>query len=151
MGDANVDGKCKMMSACSSAKLFLFMVPLVVVSGFLFVNPTSFLTSLSTNQISPPLPSYPSLPPAAPSPSPPTSSLSTNAESIQVREITQEYQIIPFLFLHLPISACLFFLVCLLKIFIYLFSNSTLPTNICFKFYVSKSGSNYRQLFIILC
>ena len=93
MGDEYVDGKCKIMSACSSAKLFLFMVPLLVVSGFGFVNigpknPISFLTSLSTNQISPPLPSYPSLPPAAPSPSPPTSSLSTKAESIQVREIT---------------------------------------------------------------
>ncbi|XP_013609779.1 PREDICTED: probable glycosyltransferase At5g03795 [Brassica oleracea var. oleracea] len=88
MGDEYVDGKCKIMSACSSAKLFLFMVPLLVVSGFGFVNigpknPISFLTSLSTNQISPPLPSYPSLPPAAPSPSPPTSSLSTKAESIQ--------------------------------------------------------------------
>lgn len=94
MGDKDVDVKCKIMSACSSAKLFLFMVPLVVVSGFVFVNigpknSTSFLTSLSTNQISPPLPSYRSLPPApAPSPSPPTSSLSTKVESIQVREIT---------------------------------------------------------------
>ncbi|KAG2262477.1 hypothetical protein Bca52824_069556 [Brassica carinata] len=89
MGDKDVDVKCKIMSACSSAKLFLFMVPLVVVSGFVFVNigpknPTSFLISLSTNQISRPLPSYRSLPPApAPSPSPPTSSLSTKVESIQ--------------------------------------------------------------------
>lgn len=94
MGDRDADGKCKIVSACSSAKLFLFMVPLVVVSGFIFVNigpinPTSFLTSLSTNQISPPLPSYQSLPPApAPSLSPPTSSLSTKVGSIQVREIT---------------------------------------------------------------
>ncbi|KAJ0243974.1 glycosyltransferase [Hirschfeldia incana] len=89
MGDEDVDGKCKIVSACSSAKLFLFMVPLVVVSGFLFVNigpknPTSFLTSLSTNRISPHLPSYQSLPPApAPYLSPPTSSLSTKVGSIQ--------------------------------------------------------------------
>ncbi|CAH8379337.1 unnamed protein product [Eruca vesicaria subsp. sativa] len=90
MGDEDVDGKCKIMSACSSAKLFLFMVPLVVVSGFVFVNigpknPSSFLTSLSTNHLSPPLlPSSPSLPSAsAPSPSPGTSSLSTKVETIQ--------------------------------------------------------------------
>ncbi|XP_013626452.1 PREDICTED: probable glycosyltransferase At5g03795 [Brassica oleracea var. oleracea] len=97
MGDEDVDGKSR-MSACSSAELFLFMVPLVLVSGFAFVNigpkcPTSFLTSLSTTHISPPLLlSSPSLPPApAPAPSPqaakevslPTSALSTKVESVQ--------------------------------------------------------------------
>lgn len=100
MGD--VDGKCRIMSACSSAKLFLFMVPLVLVSGFVFVNigprsPTSFSAALPSNRISPPLhPSSPSLPPA-PAPSPPktakevslpASALSTKVESVQVREIT---------------------------------------------------------------
>ncbi|ESQ40291.1 hypothetical protein EUTSA_v10016080mg [Eutrema salsugineum] len=99
MGDEDVNGKCRIMSACSSAKLFLFMVPLVIVSCFVFVNigpknPSSFLTSLSTNHLSPPLlPSSPYLPPApAPAPSPlqaatgllsPASSLSTKVEFFQ--------------------------------------------------------------------
>lgn len=147
MGDEDVDGKCR-MSACSSAKLFLFMVPLVLVSGFAFVNigpkcPTPFLTSLSTTHISPPLLlSSPSLPPApAPAPSPqaakevslPTSALSTKVESVQVWEITQEYQIILFLFLHLCMSY-FFFLFCgfCLFVFIYLFSNCTLYQQIFF-------------------
>ena len=124
MGDEDVDGKCRIMSAYSSAKLFLFMVPLVLVSGFVFVNigpkcPTSFLTSLSTTHISPPLLlSSPSLPPA-PAPAPslqaakevslPTSALSTKVESVQVREITQEYQIIIFLCLHLCMSFFFFY------------------------------------------
>lgn len=101
MGGEDVDGKCRIMSACSSAQLFLFMVPLLLVSCFVFVNigpksSTSFLTSLSTTHISPPLlPSSPSLPPA-PAPAPqaakevslPASALSTKVESVQVREIT---------------------------------------------------------------
>ena len=135
MGDEDVDGKCR-MSACSSAKLFLFMVPLVLVSGFAFVNigpkcPTPFLTFLSTTHISPPLLlSSPSLPPApAPAPSPqaakemslPTSALSTKVESVQVWEITQEYQIILFLFLHLCMSFFFFFILWLLPFCLYLF------------------------------
>ncbi|KAG7549397.1 Exostosin-like [Arabidopsis thaliana x Arabidopsis arenosa] len=101
MRDEDVDGKCRNMSACSSTtsystKLFLFMVPLVLISAFVFVNigpktPTSFLTSLSTTSHH--LPPSPSLPPApAPALSPlppeilpslPASSLSTKVESIQ--------------------------------------------------------------------
>lgn len=102
MGDEDVDGKCRNMSACSSysTKLFLFMVPLVLISGFVFVNigpknPTSFLTSLSTTSHLPPSPSLHPAPAPAPSPLPPeiltslpASSLSTKVEFVQVREIT---------------------------------------------------------------
>jgi len=105
MGDEDVDGKCKNMSACSSTtsystKLFLFMVPLVVISGFVFVNigpkdSTSLLTSLSTTTSHLPPPFLSTAPAPAPSPllpeilpSLPASSLSTKVESIQVREIT---------------------------------------------------------------
>ncbi|KAL1201517.1 putative glycosyltransferase [Cardamine amara subsp. amara] len=96
MGDEDVDGKCRRnMSACSSmtsysSKLFLFMVPLVLVSVFVCVNigpknPTSFLTSMSTSHFSPPpsLPPAPAPAPSSPPPSLPAASLSTKVEFVQ--------------------------------------------------------------------
>lgn len=110
MEDDDVDGKCRTMSACFSttsysSKLFLFMVPLVLVSGFVCVNigpknSTSFLTSVSTSHLSP-LPSCQSLPPApAPALYPsqaakevslPESSLTSKVEFVQVRKKIWEY------------------------------------------------------------
>lgn len=147
MGDEDVDGKCRNMSACSSTtsystKLFLFMVPLVLISAFVFVNigpktPTSFLTSLSTTSHHlPPSPSLPPAPAPALSPLPPeilpslsASSLSTKVESIQVREIN--YLEISKLFLSsFFISLCMSFLLSGYFIYLFIFYSYFLQTNI---------------------